>query len=184
MAVVAVGVFMNVLDMILRNYYVKMNSIKLRLHTNIFQTTCTRYGNVQAAKALLELGATTDVTTLEQQVPQNDHQGSPTDHQTNATFDHLKNSDVVSPLLLATQNGHIGVVELLVLWSCGLDHTTNDGKTALYCAAQYGDFDMVQMLLYNGADPNIKDKFGFIALHPVCGEILIGFFRISFETLQ
>ena len=123
-----------------------------------------RYGNVDAAKAFLELGARTDVNSLEN--PEKNRSSQPrAEHQ--RLIDHLKSNEIVSPLLLATQNGHIKVVELLLLWSCGLDHTTSDGKSALYCAAQYGDFDMVQILLYNGADPNVKDKFGFIALHPV-----------------
>lgn len=101
---------------------------------------------MEAAKTLLELGAKPNLQ-------------KPT--SINATTENA------SCLLLATKNGHIGVVELLIRWSCGLNHTTLDGKTALYIAAQYGDFDMVQMLLYNGADPNVEDHFGFIALHPV-----------------
>ena len=41
-----------------------------------------------------------------------------------------------------------------------LDSTNNNGRTALHLAAKNKDKDLYDLMVENGADENIKDKFG------------------------
>jgi len=38
--------------------------------------------------------------------------------------------------------------------------TDNDGSTPLHFAAEYGNLEVVKLLLKRGADKNLKDKYG------------------------
>jgi ankyrin repeat protein len=46
-----------------------------------------------------------------------------------------------------------------------VDYPVKDGRTALHCAAQTGQADVVQLLLEKGADINAVDQSCYTALH-------------------
>jgi len=59
-----------------------------------------------------------------------------------------------SPLDLATGNGHMAVVWILLEYDVAPDSTDKDGVTALVRAAAGGHRDVVDLLLKKGANPN------------------------------
>jgi ankyrin repeat protein len=61
----------------------------------------------------------------------------------------LKGPHGVTPLILASQRGHVEVVKVLL--KQGLDHQKYYGMTALMGAAQRGHLDVVKILVENGA---------------------------------
>uniref|UniRef100_A0A8D3CNC4 Uncharacterized protein n=1 Tax=Scophthalmus maximus TaxID=52904 RepID=A0A8D3CNC4_SCOMX len=69
-----------------------------------------------------------------------------------------------SALQSAAWQGHTKVVQFLIENCTHVDHTCNQGATALGIAAQEGHIDVVQILLENGADPNHADQFGRTAM--------------------
>ena len=75
-----------------------------------------------------------------------------------------------SPLILASRTGRTNVVRLLLGCSEGhlaSDHLSmrnKDGDTALIEAARQGHFEIVQVLLEQGANPNLKNGRGRTAL--------------------
>jgi ankyrin repeat protein len=65
----------------------------------------------------------------------------------------IKDSEEVTPLMVAIDRGHLGVVKVLVkhMGRRWLQNTDEDEKTALYVAAQEGHEDIVAFLLSQGA---------------------------------
>jgi len=55
-------------------------------------------------------------------------------------------------LMMASENGHIEIVEMLLKKGADLDAKNNDGETALKTASEKGHEEVVEMLLDNGAD--------------------------------
>ena len=73
--------------------------------------------------------------------------------------------EVITPLHIAVDLAHYGVVDLLLKFnaSCGImDH---NGETPLLVAVQKADCTMVRMLLAKGADPDFADRLGNTCLH-------------------
>uniref|UniRef100_UPI002952CF1A ankyrin repeat domain-containing protein 26-like n=1 Tax=Panthera onca TaxID=9690 RepID=UPI002952CF1A len=68
-------------------------------------------------------------------------------------------------LHLACAYGHPEVVTLLVERKCHLDLCDHENRTALMKAVQCQEEKCVNILLENGADPNIRDVSGNTALH-------------------
>ena len=68
----------------------------------------------------------------------------------------LANNDGWTPLMVASQNGHSDVVELLLKWYVLINTQNKEGVTAIYSACQNGHSSIVSTLLNNGADPNLK----------------------------
>jgi len=67
-------------------------------------------------------------------------------------------------LMLAADQGHVKVVQMLVAQRSNVNARDSDGKTALIVAAARGYADIVQLLLQRGADINAKDRFENTAL--------------------
>lgn len=66
-----------------------------------------------------------------------------------------------NPLHLACFGGHITVVGLLLSRSSDLLHSSDKhGKTGLHVAATHGHYQMVEVLLGQGAEINATDKVG------------------------
>jgi len=91
-----------------------------------------------------------------------------------------------TPLILASQEGHIDVVECLL--SLGADTEVKDekGMTALMIASLEGKFDVVRLLLDHGADPLLCDKDGkraidLAASSPEIQTLLNGLILLSFH---
>ncbi|KAI4454805.1 ankyrin repeat-containing [Holotrichia oblita] len=71
-----------------------------------------------------------------------------------------------APLVLAAQGGHTALVNsFLDKYNAPCDQRPHDGKTALRLAALEGHYDVVQILLSNGADINSKDADGRSTLY-------------------
>jgi hypothetical protein len=68
-----------------------------------------------------------------------------------------------TPLITATRNGHIRVMEILLDHKAEVNAQSNDGKTALIWAAHMGDLNMTKTLLKHGANPMLVDSDGFTA---------------------
>ena len=83
----------------------------------------------------------------------------------------MQRLDGVSPLLLASQEGHLGVVRLLIRAGAELDHAIG-GYTALYLATQQGHTKVVKELLKAGASPNTRIQAnGLTPLHSACFQV-------------
>jgi uncharacterized protein len=67
------------------------------------------------------------------------------------------------PLMAASSNGHVDIVELLLEKGAKVDYGTGEG-TALKVACLGGHVDVVDRLLAAGADVNIADWQGFTPL--------------------
>ena len=73
--------------------------------------------------------------------------------------------DESTPLNLASRNGHVEVVRLLV--EHGADATTQDelGWTPLHWASAAGSVEVTRILIENGADVTAQDEDGLTPLH-------------------
>ena len=75
-----------------------------------------------------------------------------------AFIDVLNTKSGFTPLYLASHQGQLEVVKLLIRNSANINLPRNNGATPLYIAANHGHNDVVKYLLTNGAQPifNIK----------------------------
>ena len=64
-------------------------------------------------------------------------------------------SNHYSPLIVASAKGYIKIVEILLEENVQINHRALDGSTALYRACENGHFDVIEMLLIKGANPNV-----------------------------
>ena len=71
----------------------------------------------------------------------------------------------LTPLQTASNEGHLGVVEILISADCELDVKDSFGRTALHYASDMGYSDIVKCLLTVGANPNIVDQQGHYPVH-------------------
>jgi ankyrin repeat protein len=83
-----------------------------------------------------------------------------------------KSSVYVHPLLDAAKLGNSEdetLIKKLIEFKVTLNITDRYGRTPLMLAAQNGHTTIVELLLKNGADPNIQSDIGNTPLHYVCG---------------
>jgi len=78
-------------------------------------------------------------------VDQNEHPGMPRE---------------ASPLMLASRNGHLQIVRLLLEDGSNINFSDGDGFTALTLACEYRCWDVVQLLAEYGADFTINNATG------------------------
>ena len=69
-----------------------------------------------------------------------------------------------SPMNVAAERGHLGVVQLLLEAGADKDAAKADGVTALMAAALKGHLEVVRLLLEAGADKNVARADGATAL--------------------
>ena len=67
-----------------------------------------------------------------------------------------------TPLHIAAQNGHIDIARLLIDKGCNINAVNINHDTPLHNAIDYNpkNIDMIELLLQNGANMNLKDKEG------------------------
>jgi len=85
------------------------------------------------------------------------------------------NTNSVTPLLYASQNGDLEMISLLVNKGAVIDKSHKNGATALYIAAQNGHSNSVKMLLKKGAKINKACKDGST---PLCIAVETGHLNI------
>ena len=73
--------------------------------------------------------------------------------------------DSLNILQVASQNGHAGVVELLLKADVDGDMTNNNGSTSLSSAAAAGHAEVVSLLMSAGVNKNMADNDGATALY-------------------
>jgi ankyrin repeat protein len=79
---------------------------------------------------------------------------------------HLRDHAGLTPLAAACSGfgrDH-SIVRLLLRAGADIDQTMVNGKTALMCAAEWGDTDMIQLLIENGANVGARMNIGCRAL--------------------
>ena len=80
-----------------------------------------------------------------------------------------KNSDGLSAVLVACQNGHLSIVEMLLDHDNGLLEVAGSiGWTPLFFAVVHRQTDIVQSLLSRGANVKATDDYGKTALMVAC----------------
>lgn len=65
-----------------------------------------------------------------------------------------------APLFIASSQGHVETVRLLLDRGANLHHYDNDGKTSLFVATSGGYLEVVRLLLDRGAHINHQDNIG------------------------
>jgi ankyrin repeat protein len=65
-----------------------------------------------------------------------------------------------TPLHSAVKSNNFDAVQLLLDEKCAIDNTDACGRTALVCACEYKNDEMIELLLNYGADPNVCDMYG------------------------
>ena len=103
-------------------------------------------GDVEGVRALLRAGADCDDCAA----------GSRDDSDSDLDGD--------TALMVASENGHRDVVELLVGAGADVNQVDEDGWTALMCASNNGHREVVEALVGAGADVNLAKKNGETAL--------------------
>ena len=136
-------------------------------------------------KALIDNGATVDVRDTQGRTPL--HIASIRGHfrlikllaPTLESF-HFKDNDGCTPLYYACKNSHLDCIRKFIVQipdvisdlmkvanndgSKPLSVRTGSGGTILHVACDKGDNNLVKKLLEAGADPNVRDMFGFTPL--------------------
>ena len=79
----------------------------------------------------------------------------------------------VTPLSVACQNGHLGIVRCLTEAGADKDHANVNGVSPLFVASQNGHVDVVAYLIGAGADKNQATKEGASPIYTACfkGEV-------------
>ena len=86
-------------------------------------------------------------------------------HELGADID-ARSAHGCSALIMAAEEGHLGVVQELANLSADVNvETTGSGTTALHQASRYGHEDVVSVLLSHGADPTKRLRDGRTPLY-------------------
>ena len=122
-----------------------------------------RNGHIAVAQLLLEKGANTDDQALFLAVWMG-YKAIVDAMLTSGIDVNIRNTDGMTPLMIAAEAGHTDVVESLLNKGAHVNARSKNkyipGETALMNAAEKGHTDTVQVLLANGADANARDKKG------------------------
>jgi ankyrin repeat protein len=89
-----------------------------------------------------------------------------------------------TPLVVAAQEGHVGVVRLLLERGAEVNAAGLYGYTALHEAAGGGHEEVVNVLLSSGADSSMKNRFGSTALMCAAGRGHVGVVKQLLQHLQ
>jgi ankyrin repeat protein len=95
------------------------------------------------------------------------------------------NRSGMTPLMLATLGGHVGMAQLLLelQGGQGLDRRDIMGKTALHWSVRGGHAEVAALLLRNGAGPSIRDWNGRTPLMEVCELGQLGVLQILLQEV-
>ena len=79
-----------------------------------------------------------------------------------------RNSGGITPLMLASERGHLDAVRLLIERGAELNSQRGDGVSPLYLAAMFGHKETAQLLVQTGAEIDIQDENGITTLWMAC----------------
>ena len=65
-----------------------------------------------------------------------------------------------SPLYIATVQGHVSIINMLIDRGASYNTTNKEGTTALAAACHLGNVQAAEALMQRGANPNQQDKLG------------------------
>ncbi len=71
-----------------------------------------------------------------------------------ADVNQANSNNGATPLFMACQNGHVAIVDALLVNGADVNQASHDGTTPLYIACQNGHVAIVDALLVKGADVN------------------------------
>ncbi|CAM9745666.1 unnamed protein product [Ectocarpus sp. 13 AM-2016] len=74
----------------------------------------------------------------------------------------------LSPLMVASQRGHLSTVKTLLNAGADVTIRPSHGNSALHLAARQGRVEVITAILEHGADVNDSDSTGLTALHAGC----------------
>ena len=114
--------------------------------------------HADAVKALIELGADVDVRSTRSTFP---HASPAAENLITMTFP----QGAWTALMFAARQGALESARLLADAHAALDLTNPDGSTATVLAIINGHYDVADMLLDRGADPNVADSVGMTPLY-------------------
>ena len=83
-----------------------------------------------------------------------------------AQINSLTDDDGNSALIIASENGHTGIVKLLLECGANVDHENSSGWTALMKASETGDskLEIIDLLLAHDAQVDLQSNEGYTAL--------------------
>lgn len=79
-----------------------------------------------------------------------------------------------SPIHIAAQNGHTEVCKYLIEKKCDLNAKNMKGNTAIHMSVGYDYFESAMVLINGGADQEIENDLGFIAIMGLEGDKSLG----------
>ena len=83
--------------------------------------------------------------------------------ENNKNLLYIKDGLKRSLLYLSARNGYFDMTEYLIKKGININEVQRDGSTALHGAAYYGQEIVIQLLIENGIDIQIKNRFGSTA---------------------
>lgn len=87
------------------------------------------------------------------------------------------------PIHIAAQNGHLGILELLVKLKVEINAKNGKGNTGVHMAVGYDYFECAKILMENGADAvGIKNDAGFSANRGLEGDKTYGIAALMSAT--
>lgn len=81
---------------------------------------------------------------------------------------HYSSTEMTSPLHIASAQGRVELVELLIKYGAMLNAQDFDGDTPLHEAALHMKHEVVSILLHAGAEPEIRNFSGYTPYHLAC----------------
>lgn len=70
-------------------------------------------------------------------------------------------------IIIAAQNNHKNIAKLALIFGADIDATNNFGNSALHYCSEYGYTTLGNYLISKGAQPFIKNLYGFMAIQGV-----------------
>ena len=85
---------------------------------------------------------------------------------------------VWTPLLVATRNGRLEAVRVLLESVADMNYQDNLGKSVMHLALRHPSTDLAKLLLSSGANPNALDRWGNTAMHDASSSGQIRFIKL------